>query len=348
MKPFAFVLSLVLILLLAVPVAQAATPLASIPTFDIVSVDVDNTVTVKTHNFPSGKTFDVTMNYFGTLGLGGVKVKSVDSGAGGTINFTFDIPASLKGTAKLAIRMDSTTGGYFAYNWFDNKPGGTTPPTGGPVVTPVKPITGIPTFAIVSVEKDSKVTIKTSNFPAGDKFDVLMGKFGTLGVGGTKVDSVDSGSGGALTFTFNIPDGLKGQANIAIRLQSPTSGYYSYNWFPNATGSGSTPVPPSSTPSAPIVYPSFTITAVVKDGTVTIKTANLKASDKYDVYLGKYGTQGVGGVKVTTVDSGTGGTQTYTVDIPASLKGEAKIAIRLQSPTTGFYAFNWFYNSTYP
>jgi hypothetical protein len=56
----------------------------------------------------------------------------------------------------------------------------------------------------------------------------------------------------------------------------------------------------------------------------------------------------VGGVKVDTVNSGTGGAQTYTFTIPDSLKGDSRIAIRLQSPTSGYFSYNWFYNSTYP
>jgi len=60
------------------------------------------------------------------------------------------------------------------------------------------------------------------------------------------------------------------------------------------------------------------------------------------------GTRGVGGVQVATVDSGAGGTLDLTFNIPDYLKGQYQIAIRMQSPTSGYYAFNWFYNNTYP
>ena len=79
------------------------------------------------------------------------------------------------------------------------------------------------------------MTIKTTNFPKNDKFDVYMGVYGSKGVGGTKVATVDTGDGGTLTFTFDIPAGLKGLDRIAIRTQSPTSGYFSFNWFWNNT-----------------------------------------------------------------------------------------------------------------
>lgn len=107
--------------------------------------------------------------------------------------------------------------------------GGDSPtPTPKPVV-----FTGIPTFSITGVVKDTTVTISTTNFPANTTFDVLMGAYGTLGIGGTKVGTQASGTG-AFTATYTIPANLKGAAQIAIRLQS-TSGYYSFNWFFNNT-----------------------------------------------------------------------------------------------------------------
>ena len=54
------------------------------PTFSIVSVDVDASVTIKTYNLPANDTFDVTMGPMGTRGVNGIKVDVVDSGSGGT------------------------------------------------------------------------------------------------------------------------------------------------------------------------------------------------------------------------------------------------------------------------
>lgn len=338
MKPLASILIVFLALALLVPTAQAATSTSVIPTFDIVSVVVDTSVTIKTANYPKNDKFDVYMNTLGTKGVGGVKVATVDTGAGGSLTFTFNIPDSLKGLNAIAIRLQSPTSGYFSYNWFYNKTGGSS----GGTTTPPGPI---PTFSILSVEKDSKVTIRTANFPKNLKFDVLMGKYGTKGVGGTNVGTIDSGSGGTLDFTFNIPDGLKGLDRIAIRTQSQTTGHFSYNWFWNApSSSGST-----GSPGLPAgVYPTFSISAVAKDASVTIKTANLPANDKFDVYMNTYGTKGVGGVKVTSFDTGSGGTQTLTFTIPDGLKGLDRIAIRIQSPTSGYFAFNWFWNNNAP
>lgn len=231
---------------------------------------------------------------------------------------------------------------------------------------------GYPTFSIQAVVRDQSVTIKTNNFPANDTFTVTMGKFGTLGIGGTVVTTTNSGQGGIFTVTYTIPAGLQGQAKIAIRLQSPTTGYYAYNWFYNNTTAhatvqvtntpGPSPTPkPTSTPTAtatpgpsptPTVvyvgYPTFSIQSVVRDQSVTIRTNNLRPNDTFTVTMAPYGTLGIGGTVVATTSSGAGGTQTLTYDIPAGLKGSYRIAIRMYSATSGYYAYNWFYNNNAP
>ena len=92
----------------------------------------------------------------------------------------------------------------------------------------------IPTFAVLSVVRDQTVTIRTANFPANQKFEVRMGGIGAQGRNGSLVTTTDSGAGGAFTATYTIPAALRGQSQIAIRLES-LSGYYSYNWFWNNT-----------------------------------------------------------------------------------------------------------------
>jgi hypothetical protein len=57
----------------------------------------------------------------------------------------------------------------------------------------------------------------------------------TQGIGGTQVDTFNSGAGGSFSKTFTIPDYLKGQQQIAIRIYSPTTGYFAFNWFYNNT-----------------------------------------------------------------------------------------------------------------
>ena len=203
---------------------------SDIPTIAILSVKEDENVTLKTHNFPASRDFQVLMGEMGTRGIGGIEVTTFSSGTGGSLTKTFDIPDALNGEYQIAIRLQTADGVFFAYNWFYND---TAANGGNGSTTPS--YTGIPTFAITTVDKGASVTIETHNFPANIDFKVLMGKMGTKGVGGTTVTQINSGSGGVFTKTFEIPASLAGEEIIAIRLEALSGGYFAYNWFLNAT-----------------------------------------------------------------------------------------------------------------
>ncbi len=213
---------------------------------------------------------------------------------------------------------------------------------------------GYPYFYIAAVVRDTSVTILPYNFPPNDTFTVRMNYYGTYGIGGYVVDTVTTDASGTLSKTvFNVPAGLAGQVRIAIRLESPTTGYYAYNWFwnnntavtPTATPSA-TPAPtPTATPLPWPGYPYFFITAVARNATVTIKPHNFPANDTFTVRMNYYGTYGIGGYVVDTVTTDASGTLSKTTfNIPAGLANLDRIAIRLESPTTGYYAYNWFWN----
>ncbi len=334
-------LALVLVLMAGLALVQAPSlaQAATIPTFEILKVVTDDSVTIRTHNFPANMVFTARMGKIGTQAVGGTVVGNTDSGKGGSFDVTYKIPADLKGLAQIAIRMDGKQG-YYAYNWFDNKAGGI-----GGATTPG--YSGYPTFSITAVVKDDSVTIKTSNLPANRTFTVLMGKIGTRAVGGVDVGKLESGKGGAMEATFKVPATLKGLAQIAIRMDS--SPYYAYNWFYNSsTGSSGGTGTPTPTPAPGYSgFPTFSIIAVDRDQSVTIRTKNLPPSVTFTVRMGKYGTAGVGGTQVTTTDTGSGGTMDITYLIPAGLKGLDRIAIRLES-SAGYYAYNWFWNNDAP
>ncbi len=107
---------------------------------------------------------------------------------------------------------------------------------------------------------------------------------------------------------------------------------------------GTVPVS-TTTPTAPSATPTIEVLSVVADQSVTFKASNFPANKSVDVRMGKNGTLGVGGTLVTTVNAGSGVfTGTYT--IPAALKGQPVIALRLESQWGGYYSYNWFYNSS--
>ncbi len=385
-----------------------------IPTFSIKSVKADSQVTVKMHNFPPNRDFTVRMGYFGSLAKGGEVIGTTNTGEGGDMEETYEIPASLRGVHQIAIRMDATRY-LFSYNWFYNvnteKPGasgtggtGGTGSSGGESATegaggetaaapevaapsPVEPVyVGIPTFSIGEVVQDKSVTIMTSNLPLRTDYSVLMGPYGTMGASGTVAGTGTVEDSGNLKLTFDIPASLKGSTFIALRLEA-SNGYYAYNWFRNLntkvtapaapagfTGPTPTPVSPMTSEAGPLTevtpetaaaapvtgeapmispnvspdynsVPSFTISSVVKDSMVSVFAKDFPAGQTFTVRMGEYGTAGVGGVVVSTTDTGKGGDFTATYTIPDALKGMEAIAIRMDSPS-GYYAFNWFYNSS--
>jgi len=212
--------------------------------------------------------------------------------------------------------------------------------------TPPKPPLVIPTFTISSVIRDTSVTIQTNNFPANDTFRVLMGPMGTRGINGIHVDTINSGTGGVKTMIFLVPAALRGMYQIAIRLESPGSGLFAYNWFYNNTTSGNGGTGGAKPVPGYTGIPVFFISAVVRNETVTITTKNFPAGLSFDVLMGSMGTRAVNGIKVGTLNSGSGGKITATFQIPNQLRGSYQIAIRAQNYTHGYYAYNWFYNNS--
>ncbi len=212
-----------------------------------------------------------------------------------------------------------------------------------------QPYSGYPTFSIASVVRDKTVTIRTRNLPSKDVFRVRMGYMGTRGINGIIVKSFETGSGGAKTLEFSIPSDLHGLYQISIRIESKTgSGYYAYNWFYNNTTAAkktNAPKPPSGYKG----YPTFSIAKVVRNQSVTINIKNLPPQDVFRVRMGYMGTRGVNGIIGDSFETGQGGSKQVTFNIPAKLKGLRQIAIRIESKAgSGYYAFNWFYNNTYP
>ena len=99
---------------------------------------------------------------------------------------------------------------------------------------------------------------------------------------------------------------LAGSYLIAIRLESPTTGYYAYNWFYNNTFvPGQDPQPPISGYQC---CPYFFIQSVVRNQSVTINAYNFPPNDSFVVTMGPYGSYGVGGYVVATTTTDGDGT----------------------------------------
>lgn len=216
--------------------STTGSPPGSYPTntgwnFVVTSVVRDVSVTIRTANFPDNVLFEVSIGRRQGGGTNWIKTADLDSGKGGKFKATFDIPKEFAGASTLFIKLEQAKKNKSVARSFSNAT--YSPGTGGPYY-PTN-IGTIPTIWIQSVVRDSTVTIRTANFPSGLDFQVLMGPFGTAGIGGYYVTTFNSGAGGAMTLTFNIPPQLYGSHRIAIRTQNLRSGFFSYNWFFNNT-----------------------------------------------------------------------------------------------------------------
>ena len=224
-------------------------------------------------------------------------------------------------------------------------------PAGGAVFTQTAEASaldysGHPTIFIVSVDHDDCVRIRARNLPPDYEFRVRMGRMGTRGIGGTIVDYFDTDDGGTQTFTFDIPSRFHGDRRIAIRIEA-TSGtrYFAYNWFFNnttGTNNGGTGGKPDDDYSG---FPTMRILSVNRNTSVRVRFFNLPPDDEFKLMMNRYGTRGRNGIVVTSFETGDGGNQTMTFDIPSEMRGRARIAIRIESKTgSGYFAFNWFFN----
>lgn len=90
------------------------------PTFSICGVVRDQSVTIRTDEFPINRPFQVTIAPNGTLGVAGDAVGTFDSGPTGVGYATYPIPLRLQGQERLAIRIEEIGGPHYSYNWFDN------------------------------------------------------------------------------------------------------------------------------------------------------------------------------------------------------------------------------------
>ena len=102
----------------------------------------------------------------------------------------------------------------------------------------------------------------------------------------------------------------------------------------------------SITPAQAAV-PDTSITAVIKNESVTIQTTDFPANHTFHVLMGYNGTQGINGYLISKVTTGAGGSFLAKFYIPNELSGEDVIAIRFESVTEAkYFTYNWFYNDT--
>ena len=232
----------IVLILAIVLMAVSITPVqAAVPDTSIVAVVKNESVTIQTTDFPANDTFRVYMGYNGTQGINGYLVSKVTTGDGGSFLAKFYIPNELSGEDVIAIRFESVTNyKVFAFNWFYNDTAtGSSAKTFSPDTTDLSGPTynilppGVPAINLVSAVKGQSITVKTSYFPANQRYAVFMQDGDSTAITLYEVAGVETAEGHTLTVTLPIPDELRWEEKIKIIFYNINTGYRWYNLFYN-------------------------------------------------------------------------------------------------------------------
>ena len=207
-------------------------------------------------------------------------------------------------------------------------------------------------FTIGEVITDETVTILVKDVPKNLEFIVRIGEYHTKAINGIEAGRFNSGDGGALQATITIPEAFKGRAQLSIRIDSVTGGWFYYNWFWNKTEGGTWPNPPTNITQPPAITPVATVTniplifieSVESEQTVTVSGVNFPNNAEMQVLMGKMFTRGENGIVTSLFNTKDDGTFEATFDIPAELCNDERVAIRVESIIGRWYAYNWFWN----
>ncbi|NLG96289.1 MAG: hypothetical protein GX491_02910 [Chloroflexi bacterium] len=223
-------LSLVLIAVLSLsfPTSALAAPeLAVLVKFDIVETVAHESVTIRTVDFPIRTNFVVRIGEAKKQGVDGIIVAEFNSGAGGEIEATYQLPEEYKDTRILGIRIESADG-YYGYNWFFNNTRRLIPDENRQ-----------PELVFSGVKKNQSATIEAKNLPARTKFTVRAGPYDRFYSAYVTLDPVQTGLDGSVKFDLQLPEALKDVENITVRLDG--AGKYVVDTFKNADGGGKVP-----------------------------------------------------------------------------------------------------------
>lgn len=297
---------------------------AANPSISIASVIADQTVTVRTHDFPAKINFTIRMDVAGNLGIDGIVVGQTNSGVGGDFVVTYKIPAELRGKKTIAIRFESTEG-YYAYNWFNNRNTASTPEP-----KPV-PVTGsTPRIAFLGVKANETVTVEAQNLPANTTFTVRVGPYYSFFRDYVYTPSVRSDADGYVKFTISLPDVVEDVEMVTVRIDG--GGRYAFNAFKNVTGGTTIPVTSTGACQVISVTPGSSISSRYDfDAVWTIKNVSSKTWDGNSVDY-KF----ISGSKMHK--------RADVYDLHQNIKpGETvKVIVDMVAPgQAGFYSANW-------
>lgn len=192
------------------------------PKIDIMGVERNTAVSVKTANFPPYQIFTIRLGQYNNYNNTKVVVGSLNSGTGEPIIFTSLIPNELKNVDKITIRLDSDRG-YYAYNVFDNITSGAVFYTATPVVVYQCSVTTSPsayTEFPLGADFDASWVIKNTGTGTWDKASVDYKHYS-----GTEMQKYDK--------AFDLPSTVDpdGTITLVVDMVAPnTAGTYTATW----------------------------------------------------------------------------------------------------------------------
>lgn len=211
----------------------SASPLMDTSTMRVVQ---DDYVIYQLENFPANDTYFVYMGENGSYGIGGILVSKIATNKGGTFQAKFFIPDELKGEDVIAIRFESKEGHAPWWNYFYNTTGSYTYSSDGSDsddsdsdvdYNVLKP--GVPQFTVLEVVKGQSITLRSKYLPRNQRWAVWIKNGALANIDWIEVTGFNSSEGDILTFTVPIPDSLKFNEVLAIKVQSIQTDYF---WFP--------------------------------------------------------------------------------------------------------------------
>lgn len=217
---------------------------AAAPSITALAVKPGATVTIRAHDFPGGQLFTVRMDKENSLSASSPAVDVTNTGAGGTFDETYKIPAALKNEPRIAIRFDSPSGvvvsGVFA---------NTSPFVSLPTPLPGGTTVGKPHLTVIAAVQGQSLTVRADRFPANQDFVIRVGPYDTFFTDYANLGKINSGAGGSFLFVLPIPASAASAEVITIRLDG--GGFVAFNASVNKTfggQSGSTSTNPTPTP----------------------------------------------------------------------------------------------------
>ena len=181
----------------------------------------DTSVTLRIVGFAKKEKLEIYMGAQGSQGRNGIKVATPTADNAGVVELTVDIPAQLRGQAKLSLRAQTSKANRYATQGFNNM----TSSSNGYSETPTASVSGW--------VYNKSVTIALVNAPAGVTYKVIMVSSARRVSWHLVSATISTGAGGSISATIQLPASLKGNKLVYILLQDANTGSFAYASYTN-------------------------------------------------------------------------------------------------------------------